>query len=239
MTADWDRTDPGDRAAIRFARRRVAARRSRVAVAGALAMAALSVPIIAAPATGSTGATVGGVLLAIVFACLAAAIWPWTWSAGEERHRWLEAIWFELRSDAAEQVPWERYAAWAEPRGEKIRVELITCAPATKRIGGVPSPYSRRVVKSIDAEDVATAVTCIEQVREDAAQRELAARTQHRENLLETARRQEEAAVATLERATAAEIAAREEAMRRELREQEAAERRAQAEAVARAIRRS
>src|SRR4051794_3980924 len=123
MTAELDRSDPADRVATRLARRRVAERGSRVAAAIALAMAAATAPFIAAPATGSAGATVGGVLLAFVFACLAMAVWPWTWSAGEERHRWLEALWYELGSDAAEQVPWERYAAWAEARGEKIRVE--------------------------------------------------------------------------------------------------------------------
>ena len=122
-----------------------------------------------------------------------------------------------------------------QPALQRARNDLRVCARRRRN----DDEIQRRVVKSVDAEDIAGAVVCIEEAREDLAQRELAARTQHRESLLEAAHRKEQATISALERATAAEIAEREDAMRRELHEQQAAERRAQADAVARAIRRS
>src|SRR4051794_26152599 len=150
-------------------------------------------------------------------------------SASMQKHRELDAIWHELRPDADARVPWERYAAWAEAHDEAVRIVRITCGPAERRAGGAPSPYSRRVVKRLDPDDIAAAAAEMERLRDDAATRELEARTRQLERLSTAARLEEERATTELGRATADQIALREEAMRREMREQETAERRAQA----------
>ena len=78
----------------------------------------------------------------------------------------------------------------------------------------------------------------MEALRIEASDLELKARERRTLEQVESQRRLHEARIAEMDRMTASEIQAGEEQARRELAEQEAAEKRAQADAVARALRR-
>jgi hypothetical protein len=233
-----DRTDPGARAAARLAGVRRADRRWRIGVSVALIVLAVALPVMAEPVTGGPGATVGAVVGALLLVGLAVAVWPWRWSAAEYEHHQLESIWREVRADANGVAPWERYAAWAEAGSESVHLQLLRCAPAGPRTGGAPSPYSRRLRGRVDAEDVEGAAQAMEALRTEASDLELKARERLTLEQVESQRRRHEARIAEMDRMTASEIQAGEEQARRELAEQEAAEKRAQADAVARALRR-
>lgn len=204
------------------------------------------VPFAAAPLTGSPGATVGGVVAAITLFLLAVAVWPIEWSDTERTHHELAWIWHRARVDAAhEQVAWECYAAWAEASGEHVELQLISCVPLAGRVSDPPSPFSRLVVRRLNAEDMEGAVEAMEELRDEAAARERRARERHEHAGVEAANKACDERLSEIDNEAAADLAAREQQLRRELAEQEAvdrraqaAERRAQAEAVARAIRR-
>jgi len=232
-----DRTDPGARARARLDRERRHGRR-RTATGVGLGALAVVVPVAAEPLTDSPGATVGGVVAAILLVLIAVAVWPWEWSPDECEHRTLASIWREVRLDADEAVTWERYAAWAEPAGGDVELQLIRCAPAARRAGGAPSPFTREVVRRIDADDIARATEAMERLRAEANERELGARERADQQQAEHQLRAHQAMLDSIDSAAAAELATREQQLRCELAEQEAAERHAQAEAVARSIRR-
>lgn len=233
-----EHADPGRRAADRLAVARRRDTRARTASALGLAMFAVTAPLCAAPLTGDPGATVGAVLAGLLLGALAAVLWPWRWSEAEEEHHRLAAVWRELRTDAEHAVPWERYAAWAEPAGDAVRLELVLCAAAQARTGGAPSPYRRKIRGQLDAEDLAAAAEVMEILRAQATEFELEAQQGHELAHAEADQRRHEETLAAIDRATDEEILVREDDARRELEAQDAAERRVQAEALARALRR-
>jgi hypothetical protein len=232
-----DRSDPGARARVRLEHLLTRERRVRTSIALALGALAVAAPIAAASIADDPGATVGAIVIAALFVALAVAIWPHPWSPEEHEHHELESIWRELRSDADGSAPWERYAAWAQPSGAAVELILLTRAPAAQRTAA-SSRYSARVVRRLDADDVAAAAEAMEQLRAEAWELELAARQRYEHELGEAERREHERVLREVDEDAAADLKAREELLERELEQQEAAERLAQSEAVARALRR-
>ena len=235
---ELDRSDPGVRAVERFDRGKARDRGVRSVVGLALATTAIAAPFVAAPVTGSSGATIGAVVGALLLAALAAAVWPYEWSSAEEQHRRLEAIWREVRTDADAQVPWNRYAAWVEPGGGQVELVLIRCAPAARRVASAPTPYSRKVVRRLSADDVATAAEAMEQLRAEASELEFKAQQDHSADLAEAERRAHEETLRGVDEEAEAYQREADERAQRELAEQDAAERASQAAALARALRR-
>src|SRR5829696_9123156 len=127
-----DNPDPSDPLARALARQRM----RRTVVAVALSLAAVALPLSAAPLTGDPGARVGGVVGGVLCAALAVAAWPQPWSAAERRHRELDAIWRTLRPHDADGVPWARFAAWALPSGDQVDLVALRCDPARGDAGG-------------------------------------------------------------------------------------------------------
>ena len=191
------------------------------------------------PLTGQAGATVGAVVGALLLPALAAAVWPAPWTNAESTHRELESIWHELRTDAAQRVEWDRYAAWAEAKADGVELSLVRCAPARPQLAGAPSPYSRGRRQRIDADDIARATAAMEALRAKAADLELEAERRYHQRQIDAERQAHQSRLDAIERDAEAAIQAGEQQARRELAAQEAAERRAQADAVARALRRS
>jgi len=236
--ADVDRADPAVRAAAR-ARSSEARERSLRVVAGVtLGAAAALAPVAARALTGDPGAIVGAVVAALLLAGLAAVVWPYEWSAEERTHRQLEAIWRELRADADELVPWERYAAWAEPAGRDVELSLIGCAPGAGGAPAAPSPYRCEAVRRLPADDMEAAAQAMEDLRAEAARLELEGRRRHERRQRDAEQAMHERTLREIDEGAAAQVAANEERLRRELAAQEDADRRAQAEALARALRR-
>jgi cell division septum initiation protein DivIVA len=240
--ADWsaqtDRADPAVRAEAR--RRRLAAgdRTWRVGTCLTLAALAVSLCATAAAVTGEAGATVGAVVIAVLLVLLAWALWPSQASAEEHRHRELESIWHTIRTDADNVVAWDRYGAWAEAAGDTVELHLIRCAPVRTRIADAPSPFSREVVRRVDADDIARAAAAMEEVRAQGEQREQRARERTEQARVDAERKDHDRRLREIDSATTAELERRDAQLRAELAQQAAAERRSQAEAVARALRR-
>ena len=220
-------------------RLRARERRRRVRAGLLLGALAAVAAFTAAPLIGSPGATVGGVVAAIILSLLAIATWPSEWSDTERAHHELAFIWRQARADAGdEQVAWERCAAWAEPVGEEVELQLICCESIAGRVADAPSPFSRLIVRRLNAEDIEAAAEAMQQLRDEAAERERQARERHELDRVRADGRAYDEQLSAIDDQAAAELAAREQRLRREFAEQEAAERRMQAEAVARAIRR-
>jgi hypothetical protein len=238
VDAARDQSDPGARAAARLAAQLHAHRRGRIGGSLALALLGVALVVAAEPLTGVAGARVGAVVAALCLIGLAVVVWPWTWSRAEHEHHQLDSIWREVRTDAGLEVPWERYAAWAEAEPESVQLQLIRCAPGRPRAGGAPSPFSRKRLRQLDPDDVAGAAEAMEAVRARASEREQAARERHTQRQLESEWRRHEARLAAIDRELEQAVEAGEEQARREVADQEAADRRAQAEAVARSLRR-
>jgi hypothetical protein len=232
--AELDRGDPAARAEERVRRQERRHAYARIVAGLALGLLAITAPAVAEPLTGDPGATVGAVVLAGLLAGCAAVVWPWTWTGEERAHHELAAVWSEARGGAGEDVPWDRYAAWARADGERVELVLL------RRVGSSPepSPYREDEVRRIEADDVGDAAAAMEELRERAAALEARAREEHLEALSTAERREHEEALARVEEAVAVEQREAEAQMRHELAAQEAAERRAQAAAVARALRR-
>lgn len=231
---DAARTDPGERATARlraFERRQ---RWTRTAAGLLLGGCAAVAPFAAAPVTGDPGATVGGILGAVLLAGCAVAVWPWEWSRDEQRHHELAAIWAEARAHADTSAPWDRYAAWARADGASVELVLLRWAGSTDH----PSPISAEVVRRIGADDIAEAAAAMEALRERAADLETRAREEHLEAISAAERRVQDEALHHVDAAASEYQRQAEARMRRELAAEEAAERRAQAAAVARALRR-
>jgi hypothetical protein len=231
-----DRSDPAVRAAgcVRAARTRERVR--RLAAASALVVLALAAP--GASASLGPGAAVGGVVGSMLCCCVAYAVAPRRWTVGEERHHELACIWRQVRSGPEAPAEWDRYAAWVTADGERLRLQLVRAADVGRRTAGAPSPYRVEDVRTVAAEDVAAAAEAMEELRAEAAAREECSRQRHERERLEAERRRLAEQLASVDAAQQAELRAREEALRRELAEQERAEREAQAQAVARALRR-
>jgi hypothetical protein len=235
--SEIDRSDPEVRAQLaltRFERRHSGL---RVVVALALLAAAVAGPFIAAPIIGDPGATVGAIVMSVLCAGAAVALWPWDWSPAEREHHRLAAIWSEARADDGTETPWDRYAAWAEADNQHVRL-LMLRRSGTATDAAEPSPFSVKLVQRLDAEDVVEATAAMEDIRTEAADREATARDRHAEAVAAAERKPYEDALREVEETAASEQRRAEAHMRRELAEQDAAERRAQASAVARALRR-
>ncbi len=231
------RSDPAVRAAARaqaFERRDRALR--LVTGLGLGALAAVT-PFVAEPLTGDPGTIVGAVVAALLLLGLATAVWPYEWPAEERRHRRLEAIWREVRSDADAVVGWERYAAWAESAGKQVELALIRCGPRAGEAAPAASPYSRQVVSQIDGDDVEAAAEAMEALRAEASKWEAEATARYEREQVEAEQAAHEMMLQEIEDTAAADIAAGEAQTRRELAAQEEAEQKAQAEALARALR--
>lgn len=82
------------------------------------------------------------------------------------------------------------------------------------------------------------AAEAMEELRDEASQRELAARRGHEQGRADAERAAHEMALQEIEERAAADVAAGEEQLRREQAAEEEAEQKAQAEALARALRR-
>lgn len=229
-----DRTDPGARAAARLETLERRQRTRRVAGALLLGAVAAVAPLVAAPLTGGPGATVGGVFLAILVVGCAVALWPWTWSTDERRHRELEAIWHETRADPETDLPWDRYSAWARAQGGQVELVLLRHAGTADE----PSPWSIVRTRRVDPDDVGDAAAAMEELREDAAVMEARARADYLRSRTAEERRAYDEALRNADLAGEEYQREVEAQMRRELAAQEEAERRAQADAVARALRR-
>ena len=175
-TAVREQADP----AAGAGRLRASERGRRITAGLVLGGLAVVVPFAAAPLAGSPGATVGGIVATIILCLLAVAIWPIEWSDTERAHHELSLIWRQARADTDdERVAWERYAAWAEPSGEDVELQLICCAPLPEPTADAPSPFSRLVVRRLNAEDMERAAEAMEELRDEAAARELRARERH------------------------------------------------------------
>jgi hypothetical protein len=238
VDAARDLSDPGARAAARLAAQLRAHRGGRIGGSLSLALLGVVLVVTAEPLTGVAGARVGAVIAALCLIGLAAAVWPWTWSPAEHEHHQLDSIWREVRTDAELEVPWERFAAWAEAGPKSVHLQLIRCAPGQPRAGGAPSPFSRTRGPRLDPDDVAGAAEAMEALRARASEREQAARERHSQHQLESELRRHEGRLAAIDHELEQAVKAGEERARREAAEQEAADRRAQADAVARSLRR-
>jgi hypothetical protein len=236
--SEEDRSDPAVRARSALDHERSRDRATRIGAASCLGAIALVAPFVAEPLTGDPGATVGAIVGALLLVALATAVWPHEWTADEERHRWLEAIWREVRTDADAHTPWERYAAWAEPAEGRVELVMICCAPIAERVRGAPSPYTRRVRKRLGPDDVGAAAEAMEELRREAAELEFKAREHYRDDQLEAERREHEEMLRAIDDSATAYEREQEGRVRTELAEQDAAEREAQSEALARALRR-
>ena len=204
----------------------------------ALALLPFAVALAARGSVTAEGAAVGGVVGALVLLAVIGAVWPSEPSELELRHRELEAAWRSVRVDADEEVPWDRYAAWADPRGASVEISLIRCRPAARRAGGAPSPFTREVLQCIDGEEVERAASAMEKARALAAERELAARQRLVDEELRAEQRSHDRTMKAIDDAAAADLKSREAAVEREFHAQQEVERRAQAEALAKALRR-
>jgi hypothetical protein len=233
-----DQSDPGARAAAGLSARLRSHRRGRIGASLSLALVGVVLVVAAEPLTGVAGARVGAIVGALCLIGISVAVWPWTWSQAEHEHHQLASMWREVRTDAELEVPWERYAAWAEAGPASVQLLLIRCAPVRPRVGGAPSPFSRKRVRRLDPDDVAAAAEAMEAVRAQASQLEQEARERHTKDQVESELRRHEARLAAMDRELEQTVRAAEEQVRREVADQEAADRRAQAEAVARSLRR-
>jgi hypothetical protein len=115
-----------------------------------------------------------------------------------------------------------------------IDLLLLHCAPA----GTAPSPFELRRVRHLSAVDVEAATVAMEELRAEAAEREADAEQRYEQHIEAAQRAAEDAQLRRIDEDAAAQICAGEERARREAAQQEAAEDRAQADALARSLRR-
>lgn len=230
-----DRSDPAVRAGERLARIEATDRRRRTVasaalLAGAVALLALVVPF--------PGALVGAVAGAIALSALAYAAGPYEWGVAERRHHELDAIWHELRADADKTCDHDRYAAWANSKGQTVELAMIKRLPDLPREKGPLSPYRLERGDAFDADSLADAAEAMEALRAEAERREEKARTALERRRHKEADHAYESGLKAVDR-EAAEYAERRAAeLARQDAAREAAERKAQAEALARALRR-
>jgi hypothetical protein len=177
-----------------------ACREGRRAADGvALLVAGVAVlPLLLGPRIAPAVVVVGLAVLA-----RGAARWPYAPTEEEERHRELDAAWRSVRPDADADVPWARFAAWAEPRGEEVELVLLLAHPTGPRVDGAPSPFDRRVVRRLAPDAVEDAAAAMEALREEAAEREARARRAWHDRAAELERRRHAGALAAVDAADA------------------------------------
>lgn len=233
--SDADRSDPAVRVAATLERQLTREMAVRTAAMLALVAAAVAVPAVTGDLAAEDGPVVGAMALGAALATLAYAVAPWTPSAGERRHRELEAIWRELRTDADERVPWVRYGVWAVAHEDVVRLQMVSCGRSAP---GRPQFLRVDTVREVDGGDPDAAVAATEAVRAHARRSEEA----NRQAYLEARQRERDERDAAALRAVEADAAryAREveEQLAVELATEERAERRSRADALARALRR-
>jgi hypothetical protein len=231
-TPTIDREDPADRAQLaveRFERRQ---RTARTAIAlGLFALAGVG-PVVAAP-----DATIGAIVASLFLVGCGVAVWPWTWSDAEREHHTAAAIWAQARPTAIGEEPWTRYAAWANADNGDVDLVLISRAGAADP-HRAPSPYAMTVKRRLDPDAVGDAAVAMEALRDEAGELEARAHEAHIEAVAAAARKPYDDALRAVEEAADAHQRHAEAVMRHELAKEQAAERRAQADAVARALRR-
>lgn len=234
MSEPVDRSDPGVRAAAALRRRRQRDEMVRLGVGSLLVAVAVIGTILTASYIGELAIAVG--LAGLALCAVAYVIWPWTWSPAELRHWRLDAIWHEARREAP-TAPWKQYVAWAEADDGNVRLMLLCRNPRAPIAAQAPSPYAigRRVV--VDPEDVGDAAVAMEKLRAEAERLEEAARRRHLADIASAEVRRDDEALAAVERQAAAEQQEAERRMRAELAAERKEERRAQADAVARSLR--
>ena len=231
MTGSTDRSDPAVRAQGRLRRARVRDRNARIAAGVAGVIAAIAITI-AAGLAGGDGGVVGGVLLTLLALGLAGAVWPYDWPPAEARHHELLAIWRELRTDADQATPWPRYAAWAAPEGVRVKLSRLTWQQRE------PSPLTLEPVGSFAAEEMVEAAEAMEVLRAECAGLESAARERHEHDRLQAEQRAFEDRLRAVDESARSYEQARAQQLREEDAARERAESAAQAEALARALRR-
>ena len=232
-----DRSDPAVRARRRLERFERDQRAARTLLAAVLVTLAVVGPLVAEPLAGDPGATWGAIVAAVFLVGCAVAIWPWAWSQAERDHHRLSAIWAQARPDAIDPTPWTGHAAWAQADAERVELLHITRAGSADD-GLLPGSFSAVLSTTLDADAIAAAATAMERLRERAAREEQKARDCHHAQVAAAARKPLDDALRELDETAETEQRRAEEQMRAELAHQDAAERRAQAEAIARALRR-
>jgi hypothetical protein len=238
-----DRDDPEGRAQLAvdaFARRE---RTTRIASAlGLFALAALGalLAVIADPTP-----TFGTILASLLFAGCGLAMWPSTWSDDEREHHAHAAIWAQVRPNADQDVPWTRYAAWANANEDHVELVLIRRAGSAATALS-PSPFALTVKRRLDPDALEEAAEAMAALQAEAAELEARDHERHLATVTTAARkpyhdglRAADDALSGTEPAADEQQRHAEIEMRHELAEEHAAERRAQAIAVARALRRS
>ena len=210
----------------------------RLAAAVSLLAIAVGLLFAAWPHPGE-GSSVGLVVAALTLAGVAVASCPYEWSEQERDHRELAAIWRRLRADADEDVPWNRYVAWAEADGGVVELVLIRrAAGGTNRTGGAPSPYTRSCAHRLPSDDMLAAAEAMERLRADALRQEHAARERHAASKRIADQLQHEQRLNRIDADADAELQRRLAEVARESAERDASECATDAQALARALRR-
>ena len=232
-----DPDDPDGRAQLALREFAHRDRRNRVAAALALFALAGAGPLVSWGVLGDTTATVGTILAAVLCFGCGVALWPWPWSEAEREHHHAVAVWSHVRPATARATPWTRYAAWAIACEDRVELVLIS-RRGTAEEATSASPFTFTVRRRLDAHSIDDAAVAMEALRAEAAELEANAHDRHLAALAASGRRPDDARHAVQE--TAEDHQRRLEAqLNHEVAQEDAAERRAQADAVARALRRS
>ena len=94
----------------------------------------------------SRAPTVGAVVGALLLTALAVAVWPSSVDrARVDPSRAREHLARSSRSDAARAVAWDATPPGPRPEPTRVQLMLVRCAPACRRLAGAPSPYSREL----------------------------------------------------------------------------------------------
>lgn len=228
-----DRLDPEVRARAIVRRARTRAILRAVGILAAWWFAAASGIAYAADGLGE-GGTIGASIAAIALLIAVWGTWPAAWSARERQHRELEAMWQQVRPDALDAAPWDRFAGWARADDQSVVLLELRRAGTTNDLA---SPYALAERRRVDPSDPEAAAEEMERFRRELLAREERAWSSYERASFREEQQAHEAALREIDDAAAAEIAAREAAMREEMAAHEAAERRRDAAALARALR--
>jgi len=198
-----------------------------VVLGGALSVVPLNIAL-------TESSVVGGVSALILCWTLAWATWPVAPSPEELAHRELESIWQQMRPVYDADARHSLWAAWASASADAVELSLLERRPsAGPVVQGAPSPYVRHAMTSVDPDDVEEAAAAMERLRDEAveceergrlaflAQERAVEQQAHRDALDEIDRRTRayaKAQDATLEAETAAQRAAQAEAVARAIR---------------------
>ena len=178
-------------------------------------------------------------VVALLLLALAAAVWPWLWSergVDPPRAREHLARAQKRRRPARRVGPLCRLGG---RQGGERRAQPVRCAPARPQLAGAPSPYSRRPPRANRRRGHHGGDRRHGSAASHGRRPRLQAERRYHQRQIDAERREHQSRLDAIERDAQAAIEAGEQQVRRELAAQEAAERRAQADAVARALRRS